>query len=109
MDPTMTFESLLRDGGSVGAVLAVVLFFLRHLRARDVDAKDSRELFTEEMKSIASDCHERHREAQTGYQASLQRLVDSNERQFERTDQRLQRVEDGVATLLERTTVKDAS
>ena len=63
----------------------------------------------EEMKSIASDCRERHREAQTGYQASLQRLVDSNERQFERTDLRLQRVEDGVATLLERTTVKDAS
>lgn len=112
MDATQTtaqlpFSDLIVNGGAAALALVLVYLFLKHLRSREADANESQEKYTETLSTIASECHDRHREAQQGYQESLRHVIDSHDRHFERMDQRFQMVQDGVATLLERTQ-KDA-
>ena len=91
------------QGGAAALAIGLVLLFLKHLRARETDANDAQVKYTETLERIAGECHDRHREAQEGYQESLKHVIDSHDRHFERMDERFQSVQDGVATLLERT------
>jgi F0F1-type ATP synthase membrane subunit b/b' len=107
-DPTVITEYI-RDGGSVAAVVLVVLLFLKHLRNRETEANQVQKEYAAQLRSIATECHERHREAQQQYQDSLKHLIDTHERNFERIDKRFQAMQDGVSTLLERTKTLGAS